>query len=71
MSQVKNSLELMQEQIDINHQMRTDNDFDINDSILADDADEAMQEEEFHKERFLEEYSMTWEQLEKEEYDYD
>ena len=70
MSQVKNSLELIQEQIDINHLMRTD-DFDINDSILADEADEAMQEEEFHKERFLEEYSMTWEQLEKEEYDYD
>ena len=69
MSQVKNSLELIQEQIDINHLMRTD-DFDINNSILADEADEAMQEEEFHKERFLEEYSMTWEQLEKEEYDY-
>ena len=69
MSQVKNSLELIQEQIDINHLMRTD-DFDINNSILADEADEAMQEEEFHKERFLEEYSMTWEQLEEEEYDY-
>ena len=67
MSQVKNSLELIQEQIDINHQMRTYDDFDINNSILA---DEAMQEEEFHRERFLEEYSMTWEQLEKEEYDY-
>ena len=70
MSQIKNSLELMQEQIDINHLIRLD-DFDINNSILADEADEAMQEEEFHKERFLEEYSMTWEQLEKEEYDYD
>ena len=70
MSQVKNSLELMQEQIDINHLMKLD-DFDINNSILADEADEAMQEEEFHRERFLEEYSMTWEQLEKEEYDYD
>mgnify|MGYP003618593173 FL=1 len=69
MSQVKNSLELIQEQIDINHLMRTD-DFDINNSILADEADEAMQEEEFHKERFLEKYSMTWEQLEEEEYDY-
>ena len=69
MSQVKNSLELIQEQIDINHLMRTE-DFDINNSILADEADEAMQEEEFHKERFLEEYSMTWEQLEEEEYDY-
>ena len=69
MSQVKNSLELMQEQIDINHLMRLD-DFDINDSILADEADEAMQEEEFHRERFLEEYSMTWEQIEEEEYDY-
>lgn len=69
MSQVKNSLELIQEQIDINHLMRTD-DFDINNSILADEADEAMQEEEFHRERFLEEYSMTWEQLEEEEYDY-
>ena len=70
MSRVKNSLELMQEQIDINRLMRLD-DFDINDRILADEADEAMQEEEFHRERFLEEYSMTWEQLEKEEYDYD
>ena len=70
MSQVKNSLELIQEQIDINHLIRLD-DFDINNSILADEADEAMQEKEFHKERFLEEYSMTWEQLEKEEYDYD
>ena len=69
MSQVKNSLELIQEQIDINRLMRLD-DFDINDSILADEADEAMQEEEFHRERFLEEYSMTWEQLEEEEYDY-
>ena len=69
MSQVKNSLELIQEQIDINHLMRTD-DFDINNSILADEADEAMQEEEFHREKFLEEYSMTWEQLEEEEYDY-
>lgn len=69
MSQVKNSLELIQEQIDINHLMRTD-DFDINNSILADEADEAMQEEEFHRERFLEEYSMTWEQIEEEEYDY-
>ena len=69
MSKVKNSLELMQEQIDINRLMRLD-DFDINDSILADEADEAMQEEEFHRERFLEEYSMTWEQLEEEEYDY-
>ena len=69
MSKVKNSLELIQEQIDINHLMRTD-DFDINNSILADEADEAMQEEEFHRERFLEEYSMTWEQLEEEEYDY-
>ena len=69
MSQVKNSLELIQEQIDINHLMRTD-DFDINNSILADEANEAMQEEEFHKERFLEEYSMTWEQIEEEEYDY-
>ena len=69
MSQVKTSLELIQEQIDINHLIRLD-DFDINNSILADEADEAMQEEEFHKERFLEEYSMTWEQLEEEEYDY-
>ena len=69
MSKVKNSLELIQEQIDINHLMRTD-DFDINNSILADEADEAMQEEEFHKERFLEEYSMTWEQIEEKEYDY-
>ena len=69
MSQVKNSLELIQEQADINHLMRLD-DFDINNSILADEADEAMQEEEFHRERFLEEYSMTWEQLEEEEYDY-
>lgn len=69
MSQVKNSLELIQEQIDINHLIRLD-DFDINNSILADEADEAMQEEEFHKERFLEEYSMTWEQIEEEEYDY-
>lgn len=70
MSRVKNSLKLMQEQIDINHLIRLD-DFDINNSILADEADEAMQEEEFHREKFLEEYSMTWEQLEKEEYDYD
>ena len=69
MSKVKNSLELIQEQIDINRLMRLD-DFGINDSILADEADEAMQEEEFHRERFLEEYSMTWEQLEEEEYDY-
>ena len=69
MSQVRNSLELMQEQIDINHLMRLD-DFDINNSILADEVDEAMQEEEFHRERFLEEYSMTWEQLEEEEYNY-
>lgn len=69
MSQVKNSLELIQEQIDINHLMRTD-DFDINNSILADEADEAMQEERFHRERFLEEFSMTWEELEEEEYDY-
>ena len=69
MSQVKNSLELIQEQIDINHLIRLD-DFDINNSILADEADEAMQEEEFHRERFLEEYSMTWEQIEEEEYDY-
>ena len=70
MLKVKNSLELIQEQIDINHQIRTYDDFDINDSILTDEADEAMQEEEFHRERFLEEYSMTWEQLEEEEYDY-
>lgn len=69
MSKVRNSLELMQEQIDINHLMKLD-DFDINNSILADEADEAMQEEEFHRERFLEEYSMTWEQIEEEEYDY-
>ena len=69
MSKVKNSLELIQEQIDINRLMRLD-DFDINDSILADEADEAMQEEQFHRERFLEEYSMTWEQLEEEKYDY-
>ena len=70
MLKVKNSLELIQEQIDINHQIRTYDDFDINDSILTDEADEAIQEEEFHRERFLEEYSMTWEQLEEEEYDY-
>ena len=69
MSKVKNSLELIQEQIDINRLMRLD-DFGINDSILADEADEAMQEEQFHRERFLEEYSMTWEQLEEEGYDY-
>lgn len=69
MSQVKNSLELIQEQIDINHLMRTD-DFDINNSILADEADELRQEERFHRERFLEEFSMTWEELEEEEYDY-
>ena len=69
MSKVKNSLELIQEQIDINRLMRLD-DFDTNDSILADEADEAMQEEQFHRERFLEEYSMTWEQLEEEGYDY-
>ena len=69
MSKVKNSLELIQEQIDINRLMRL-GDFDINDSILADEADEAMQEEQFHRGRFLEEYSMTWEQLEEEEYDY-
>ena len=69
MSKVKNSLELIQEQIDINRLMRLD-DFGINDSILADEADEAMQEEQFHRERFLEEYSMTWGQLEEEGYDY-
>ena len=70
MSQVKNSLELLQEEIDINHHMKIEDDFDINNSILTDEADELRQEERFHRERFLEEFSMTWEQLEKEEYDY-
>lgn len=64
----KTSLEMFQEQIDVN-QMWTE-DFDISNSILADEPMELAQEQEFYEERFLEEYEDTLEhfaQLEQDE----
>ena len=45
-------------QVDINHLV--DDDFDINNSILADEPDEIAQEQEYWDNRQLEEYDDTW-----------
>lgn len=57
----KTSIEMFKDQLDINDLLKQD--FDINDSILADEPLELAQEQEFYETRFVEEYETVIENL--------